>query len=215
MTGILITILIFAVILLVEEWAYKKKVLRDEYQRKFVHMTYGTFMAFWPWLMTWHQIQLFAAVGVAAALIYKRAKVFSGLDNIRSNGYGHFTHPLSVLIAATMTSNDVFFCISILIMAIADGMAAIIGQRYGKRWQYKVLGHTKTVIGSMAFWLVSLFILGIGLLFANDQFNFENYVGLLIFAPPLLTAIENLGILGLDNLFIPPAVILMLSAGSL
>jgi phytol kinase len=215
MMGIIITLLIFAVILLVEEWAYKKKVLRDEYQRKFVHITYGTFMAFWPWLLTWHQIQFFAAVGVVVALIYKRAKVFSGLDNIRSNGYGHFTHPLSVLVAASMTTNDVFFCISILTMAIADGLAAIIGQRYGKNWQYKVFGHTKTIIGSMAFWLASLIILGVGLLFIRDQFDLSGYIGLLVVAPPVLTAIENLGVLGLDNLFIPPAVILMLSAAQL
>lgn len=212
MFGVVITIAIFCAILFIEEWSWKKKFLHDEYQRKFVHMATGTFMAFWPWLLTWHQIQIFAAVGVAAALIYKKANIFGGLGSIRSNGYGHLTHPLSVLIAATMTTNDVFFCLAILVMALADGTAAIVGHRYGKNWQYKVFGHTKTVVGSLAFWLAALIILGIGLLFVGDQFTYSHYVGLLVFAPPILTVIENLGILGLDNLLLPPAVLMMLAS---
>lgn len=210
MTGLVITILIFVAILAIEELAWKKKILHDEYQRKFVHMAIGTFMAFWPWLLTWHQIQLLSTLGVVAAFVYKRANMFGGLGNIRSNGYGHITHPLSVLIAATLTSNDVFFCIAILIMALADGAAAIVGHRYGEHWRYKVFGHTKTVIGSMAFWLTSLLIFGIGLLAAHGDFSLSHYIGLLIIAPPILTILENLGILGIDNLLLPPAALLML-----
>lgn len=211
MAGLVITILIFVAILAIEELAWKKKILHDEYQRKFVHMAIGTFMAFWPWLLTWHQIQLLSALGVVAALVYKRANMFGGLGNIRSDGYGHITHPLSVLVAATLTSNDVFFCIAILIMALADGTAAIVGHRYGEHWRYKVFGHTKTVIGSMAFWLTSLLILGVGLLAVHEQFSLSHYIGLLVVAPPILTAFENLGVLGLDNLFLPPLALFMLS----
>ncbi len=214
MLGIIITLLIFLLILLLEELLWKRKILHDEYQRKFLHISMGIFMAFWPWLLTWRQIQIFAAMGVAAALIYKRAKLLNGLDNIRYNGYGHFTHPLAVLVTASLTTDKVYFCLAILVMALADGVAAIAGHRYGKNWQYKVFGHTKTVIGSMAFWMTCLIILGIGLLSIRSQFTFSAYITLLIVGPPILTAVENLGVLGLDNLLLPLAVLAMLNIAS-
>jgi dolichol kinase len=61
-------------------------------------------------------------------------------------------------------------------VALADGFAAIIGTKYGRAWAYKVFGQTKTIIGSMTFWVVSLCILGIGLLFAHDLIPFSHYI---------------------------------------
>jgi hypothetical protein len=62
----------------------------------------------------------------------------------------------------------------------------------------------------MAFWLTALLIFGIGLLVVHQNFTFNHYIDLLIIAPPTLTLIENLGVMGFDNLLLPPAVLLML-----
>jgi dolichol kinase len=103
-----------------------------------------------------------------------------------------------------------FFTLAILTMALADGLAAVIGQNYGSQWRYKVFHQLKTVVGSMTFWFVSTCILGAGLLYAHDVINFNHYVLLVLVLPPVLTIVENVVGLGLDNIFVPLAVIIAL-----
>jgi uncharacterized membrane protein len=62
----------------------------------------------------------------------------------------------------------------------------------------------------MTFWLASLCILGVGLLFAHDIIAFNHYALLLILLPPTLAFLENLAVLGLDNVVVPVAVVLAL-----
>ncbi|OVE78539.1 hypothetical protein BVY00_02545 [bacterium G20] len=62
----------------------------------------------------------------------------------------------------------------------------------------------------MTFWLVSVCILGIGLMFAHDSITFAHYGFLLFALPPLLTILENLAVVGLDNVVIPVGVIVAL-----
>lgn len=214
MLSLIFTIVVLVLILIAEEVAWKRRILHDEYQRKFIHMATGAFMAFWPWIINWTEIEILTAVGVTSALVYKRVNIFSGLGAIRSNGYGHITHPLAVLITASLTHQKIFFCLAVLNMALADGMAAIIGNWFGKNWRYKVFDQTKTVLGTMAFWLTSMLIFGVGALFIKDQISFANYCLLLILAPPALALIENLGVFGFDNVMIPLAVLLALNLAS-
>ncbi|HLB66329.1 MAG TPA: hypothetical protein VJJ78_01905, partial [Candidatus Saccharimonadales bacterium] len=54
---------IFA-ILVIEEIFYKRKILQGEYLRKFVHISAGSFIAFWPWLISWRAIQLIGVLMV-------------------------------------------------------------------------------------------------------------------------------------------------------
>lgn len=62
----------------------------------------------------------------------------------------------------------------------------------------------------MAFWVVSICVLGIGLLAAHSLIPFGQYVILLIALPPILTFVENIGVFGSDNLLIPIVAILAL-----
>ena len=110
-----------------------------------------------------------------------------------------------------MTDEKAFFALGMLSMALADGLANIIGQRYGKNWQYKFLGHTKTVVGSMTVWLVSMSILGVGLLLARDIVDYSAYTTLLIAVPPLLVLVENIALWGLDNLLVPVIIVAALN----
>jgi hypothetical protein len=62
----------------------------------------------------------------------------------------------------------------------------------------------------MVFWIVSLCILGVGLLSQTDTISFQTYSLIIIFAPPALTIIENLSIFGLDNLVLSLVTIALL-----
>ena len=200
---------IFA-ILVIEEIFYKRKILQGEYLRKFVHISAGSFIAFWPWLISWQAIQFIGVLMVVIIWLNHRLKTFHASGEVERKTYGFYLFALAVIITPSLTHNKIFFALAMLNMAIADGMAAVIGTAYGKRYEYRVFHQLKTVVGTMAFWFVSFCILGVGLLYLHDSLSFTHYALLLILLPPILAGLENLGGLGSDNVIVPIAVILAL-----
>jgi dolichol kinase len=196
-------------ILMVAEILWRRKILRGEYQRKFVHITAGTFIAFWPWLISFRSIQLIGLAMLAGILFVQAHKMLHFTSDPGRVTYGFVFFAVAVILISLLTNNRLFFALAILNMSLADGFAAIVGQKYGKNWEYYVFSHTKTVIGSMTFWLVSLGIFGIGLLFSPAAAS--HYLALLLFLPPLLTIAENVPGVGSDNIFVPLAAILVLN----
>jgi dolichol kinase len=178
-----------------------------ELRRKFTHITVGIFVASWPWLLTWRTIQFLGLAMLLVIFINRHFDLFRFNKGLRRETYGDYFFALAITVCALLTTHKVFFAIAVLQLALADGVAAVAGRKYGTKWKYTVFNHSKTVIGSMAFWFVSLGILGVGTLFAQDEIDANSYGLLIILAPPLLTIIENLSPQGLDNLLIPVAVL--------
>jgi phytol kinase len=195
-------------ILVIAEVLAARKVLKGEYLRKFVHIAAGSFIAFWPWLISWHWLQMLGLAMLVVTAANHYVSYLSYHDHRAS--FGDIFLALAVFLTAILTDNQVFFCLAILEVALADGLAALAGIKYGKNWRYKVLGHPKTVIGSMVFWIVSLIIFGFGLLPAHDAITYHSYFLLLLIMPPVLTVVENISIFGLDNLIIPLVTIAVL-----
>lgn len=200
---------IFAILIL-GEILYKQKILRGEYLRKFVHISSGIFIAFWPWLISWRQIQAIALAMLAGVVFIHRAKIIHLSGNIARQTYGGMLFPVGVLSCAWLTDIKIFFALAILHLALADGMAAVIGTAYGEKFGYRVFHQLKTLAGSLTFWLISFSILAPGLLFLHDSLTFTHYALLLIALPPILTILENLAVFGLDNAVVPVAVVLAL-----
>src|SRR5581483_4899643 len=198
--------------LLAAEALWRAKTLSGENQRKFTHISVGTFVAFWPWLLSWRTIQWVAIVMAVAVLINRHLQVLHlrGIRKDERETYGDVFLALAILMCALITSNKIIFALAILNMALADGFAAVVGTIYGKHWRYKVFHQVKSVFGSMAFWLISLCIMAVGLLFLHNSVSFAEYTVLLLALPPVLTMVENVGGLGLDNIFVPLAVILVM-----
>jgi phytol kinase len=147
---------------------------------------------------------------LAGVLLTRYYPLFKCAKGLHRKDYGDLMLALAVLICASITTNEIFFATAMLVMAWADGLAAVIGKKYGMSWSYKVFDKTKTVLGSMVFWFISLVILGGGLLWAYNYIDFSHYSLILFFLPPLLTVIENFSIAGIDNLTIPVAVLITL-----
>jgi len=200
---------IFA-ILVTSEILYRRKILEGEYLRKFVHISSGTFIAFWPWLVSWWQIQAISLAMLAVVIYNHRSRTIHLSGNIKRLTYGGMLFPLGVLASALLTHNKFFFALAVLHLALADGLAAVAGTAYSEKFSYKIFHQVKTLSGTMTFWLASLCILGVGLLFAHDIIAFNHYALLLILLPPTLAFLENLAVLGLDNVVVPVAVVLAL-----
>lgn len=199
-------------VLLYSEYLWRKKKLNGEQLRKFVHVLVGIFVAFWPLFMSWRTIQLISIAFLVVIFLSRRYKLFHALLSVKRKSYGDIAFAVGIGLSATLTESSTIFAVAILHMAVADGLAALIGAKFGKNWRYKVFGQEKTVVGSMAFWLISLFILGIGLLFTSTGSSFDSYTLALIVVPPALTLVENLINHGFDNIAIPLACVLLLGA---
>jgi dolichol kinase len=199
-------------LLIIAELLGKYHILKGEYHRKFLHIAAGSFIAFWPWLISWRAIEVF---GLAMLLVMVANHYLSFLNyrgRVGRATYGDMFLALAIFLSAALTHNKIFFALAILEVALADGLAAVAGISYGKYWGYKVFHHKKTVIGSMMFWLATLCILGTGLLPAHDFISFRDYFIILLILPPALTIAENFSVLGLDNLAIPLLTIIVLRA---
>jgi dolichol kinase len=190
-------------LLVITEFLSERKILRGEYLRKFFHITAGSFIAFWPWLTDWRSIQALAVLMLGAVLAGRYLKLLRYHGRIRRVTYGDILFAVAILAGSFIAGHKAFFAMAILEVALADGLAAIVGLSYGKEWGYKVFGYAKTVVGTMVFWIVSIAILTTGLLAAHDLFSFTDYYYLLLLLPPLLTLLENLAVFGVDNLIVP------------
>lgn len=212
MLAVIVCLIGVLALMLAAEHIWRRRILVGGNLRKFVHILLGVFIAFWPWLIGWQAIQLISGAMLGAALLVRYVPVFKFAAGLHTANYGDLFFIGAILVCASITTNNIFFALAILELALADGAAAIIGQKYGHPWRYKVLGHTKTVLGSMAFWFITVCLLGVGLLGAHQLIDYRHYALLVIFVPPLLTALENFSVFGLDNLTVPITLLLILES---
>jgi phytol kinase len=209
MSFILCAAVVFLVLCL-SEIGWRRGYMTSEVGRKFVHITVGSFVAFWPFFLTWNQIRLLSFGFLVAVILSKFFNIFSAIHSVQRPTYGEFFFALVVGLLTFITHSKAIYAAALLQMSIADGMAAIVGVEYGlkrQKWRYHVFGHAKTVIGTATFFLISAAIL-FG--YSADTTRLAWYLVPAIAAAA--TLIENIGIIGLDNLLAPLLVALLLSS---
>ncbi len=210
MLEVLICLVGVFTLLVIDEILVHAKILKAEYRRKFAHIAVGAFVASWPWLIGWRTIQLISVLMLVVVVFNQYNPIFKFNKSLNRRSYGDYFFAIAILACSILTTSNLFFALAILHLSLADGLAALVGKNFGRKWKYKIFNQTKTVVGSMTFWIVSLLILGIGLLFGNGLIVYGDYVVLVIVLPPILTVFENISVYGLDNLVVPIAVILAL-----
>lgn len=195
-------------ILVIGELLGQKKILQGDPQRKLIHIGVGSFIASWPWLISWQTIEWIGVAMLLVVLLNHRVRLIDFHSRLNRETYGDIFFALAVIIAPLLTHQKVFFALAILVMSIGDSLANLAGQKYGQKWRYRVFGHTKTLVGSMTMWFVSLCILGVGLLFTYGAITFSAYIFLILAVPPTLSVLENVSLMGVDNLVVPLVVLL-------
>jgi phytol kinase len=203
---IIVSVTVFWLIL-VGEYIARIFPKYPEFTRKFVHITVGSFVAFWPLILSWNQIVLMSIAFVAVVSVSKYFHIFSSIHGIKRATWGEVYFGAVVGIIALVTQDGWIYMAALLHMSLADGFAAVVGMRYGKGYQYSVLGSLKSVVGTITFFVISLAIL----IFYAQHDNFAaGYLPLLSLAL-CATALENAGMRGLDNLTVPLVVAVMLT----
>lgn len=206
--AILLSLAAILVLLVANEILCRRKELEPETGRKIVHIAAGTFIAFWPLYLSWQAIQLLSLALSAGVLISYQFGVFGAIHNVRRRTGGELWYPVGIGLSALLTSQPWIFCVAVLHLSLADGLAAIVGSKYGYM-HYKIGEHTKSIIGSLAFLAVSAALCLFAFVVLKNELPGTS---LLVFAvtPFLATSIESISRHGLDNVLIPLAVILSL-----
>lgn len=198
------------ILLVLSEYLWRTHRLRGERARKLVHVAAGTFIAFWPWFMSFYQIQVISLVMVLVVILARRFNLFRGIYSVRRRTLGDIMFPFTVGILATLTQSEWIFAAALLHLGLADGLAAVVGDRLGKKNRYKIFGEVRSIAGSVTFLVVSILIMTAVISFGPDEFK-GFYLPLLILLPIAATCIENLSVRGADNIFVPLFIALTLN----
>lgn len=204
---LLVVSLVFLLLLVSEIW-WRRHTRHTEFSRKFVHITVGSFVAFWPFFLSWTEIQLLSLAFLLVVGISKQLHIFKSIHSVQRPTWGELFFAAAVGLVTLITQNKWIYMAALLQMSLADGLAAVIGVRYGKSRRYSVLGHTKSVTGTGTFLVVSLAIL----------IAYEHYSGMpvgilyLIGLPIVAGIVENFGGQGFDNVLVPTLFALVLGS---
>ena len=184
----------------------KRLITEDpELTRKIVHIGSGNviLLAWWLHIST---IVIVAAAAIASiiALISYFIPILPSINSVGRKSLGTLFYALSIGILASWFWHDrpQYTAIGILVMAWGDGMAAIIGQRFGKN-TYQVFNITKSWEGSLAMAIATFIVTGT-ILWAVEGINWQ--IGLISLITALVaTSLEAFSKLGIDNFTVPLA----------
>jgi len=192
----------FICLLIFCEFLNCRKNIASEYTRKIAHFVSALSVLLFP--------HSFADVGYVLAicafffitlLILNRIRILHSIDGVGRRTGGSYLLALSVGISyyiSVRLENNMLFTLPVLILAICDPLAGIIGKRY----KSKLILNGKTIFGSLTFWFSSLLICLFYLMATHHE-----SVWMLSFLIAFTAALTELfSTRGTDNLTVPLSV---------
>ncbi len=196
----LLIVILYLIVFGIGEVLYKRNVA-PYITRKVVHIGGSIVAALMPLFINLQGVVVLGIFFFLLLLFSKRYKVLKSVHENDTGSHGAFLFPITIIFVALLfwSYNPVIFQGAILILGFSDGMAGIIGNRYGKH-KYNLTG-LKTVEGSLTFFLVTLFIFS-SLLIHESNFSL-NKIQAVLMGTLAVTLVESLFSKGWDNVFIP------------
>lgn len=195
------------VLLVLSELLWRAKILRGEPARKSLHIIIGSYVAAWPFFLTAQHIEVLSLALFVGVAVSHKLKIFHAILDVRRRSWGDLFYAIGIGLTALISQSPWVFAAAILHMSLGDGLAGLVGSKWGKKTKYKVLGQAKSLAGSGAFMLTSIVILAI---IVPGPMHLS--LGLLAILLPLMaTLAENLGAHGSDNILVPAVVALTLN----
>ena len=191
-------------IVLISELLHRYTDTNPEQVRKVVHIGTGNVIIL-AWLLqlpAWVGIISGVLAGIVTLISY-RLPILPGVNSVGRKSLGTFFYAVSIGILTAIFWNlnlPHYAVIGILIMAWGDGLAAIIGQRFGKH-PYTIFGNTKSWEGTLTMFVVSYAIVSIVLLSVQGSMWQTWVVGIPVAI--VATGVESIAQWGLDNLTVP------------
>jgi len=163
--------------------------------RKVVHIGSGALTALLPFFVELNVAVLFGIFVSVILFITKKSRLLDSIHKSENASLG------SILFAPGLTLAAIFFWpveivifqVSVLILALSDGFAGIVGRKFGRKY-YSITGR-KSYEGSLCFFLISFVLL---LVMIGNSSLLQ-----LILVPLILTGVEATLSKGWDNLILP------------
>jgi phytol kinase len=216
--GIILVLVILTGVMISLRWVNRRFAPHPEIVRKSLHLAMGLTMLTFPWLFdqSWPVLVL-AGITVPGLWLLRRSErlqtrlggVIDGVNRAESLGEIYF--PLGVAGLYLLSNGDPLrFTTSILLLTLADALAALIGIRYGQTLYPTSEGY-KSVEGSLAFFTAAVVSVLVSLHLFSDLLLVE-VVLIAVVLSLLVMMVEAIAWRGLDNLLVPIVGFLLLDA---
>ncbi len=176
----------------------------SEVTRKIVHIGTGNVILLAWWL------DIPAIVGISASVIASvvtllsyRFPILPGINSVGRQSFGTFFYSVSIGVLIAWFWNiqqPQYAVLGVLVMAWGDGLAALIGKRFGRN-KYEFFGGQKSWEGSATMAFVTFTVSFLVLITVNANFWQVALVSLIVAV--ITTALETFSWLGVDNLTVP------------
>ena len=194
------------------EWLYHRLRTVAEVTRKYVHIVTGLLTLLFPPLIGNHWLVGGLCGGFLLILFASlRFGWLPSINGVDRQTRGSLLYPITVYacyLAYALFDNASFYYLPILVLALADPVAALLGKAY-PRGRYRLLGHTKTLSGSLAFFGVALLVGSVVLL--PQSYPITQVVYTALGVATATTLAEAVSHKGYDNLTIPLAAAVALA----
>jgi phytol kinase len=184
----------------------KKNIVGEEGARKFIHIGVSNWylIAWYFFDNVWLAIIAPITFIILNYVSYKQ-NIFKAMERGGEGNLGTVYFPISLLILVYITfgplNSPYIGALGILVLGYGDGLAAVIGSKYGKHQ----LKHGKSLEGSITMFLASFIVSAFILAFSISTPWFL----IAIFIALIATIIELYTPRGLDNLSVPLMVSLL------
>lgn len=200
--GYLFTYLYLILLLLITDILHKKFNVSEMITRKVIHICVSfCWIIFYVYFKNTIHIIIPPITFIIVNYISYKKNLFKGMEN-DDNSIGTVLYPVSVLIMCIVTYFEpkfyLPFGIGLFIMAFGDGLAPLVA----KKIRSKKLINNKTISGSLTVFVVSILVMLTFDLVFDISFKLYQYVIVAIIS----TLLELIGTKGLDNLYIPLGV---------
>ncbi len=186
------------------EWLYRAKVAEPEVVRKVVHIGVGHVILLAWWLQTPAWLGIGASVLFSAiAFLSYQFPILPSINGVGRKSLGTFFYALSIglLISYFWTIEQPEYAVlGVLVMTWGDGLAALVGQRFGKH-PYTLWGVQKSWEGSLTMAIAS-FVVSSSILVSLQGNSWQSWIISMAIAL-WATGLEAFSKFGIDNLTVP------------
>jgi phytol kinase len=164
--------------------------------------------AFLPLVLGFDEIAMLGLLFAALMATSQRLGVFTAIHDVSRRTYGEVLFPLGIAVLALACSSPMPFAYGVLVLGLGDGLAALVGERFGRR-RVPLFQTRKTLWGTGSF-LVVCFLVGVVLLTATGVASAYALLASALMALAL-TPVELALTYGLDNVALPLVAGLLLT----
>ena len=208
--GAVILSSVFVALLVVAELWKRLGNPKPEWTRKLVHTGGGIACLFFPFLIKSPWTVLIMALPLSILfLLGGKLGFLQSLHGVKRKSMGAEYYPAAVFMTFVLTQGRPWLYLpAVLVLAVADAFAALIGSRYGVV-RYEVEDEHKSLEGSLVFLVLAFLAIHLPILLLTDLPRPVCVLAAVLVAA-LVTGFEAISLRGADNLFVPLAVVVIL-----